>query len=162
MHLVFLQSDVREFDMWGKKLDDLTLKLGDTSPGDVMFNRFMQRFNQQVEYMTNLLQSEKFDFTGNDRYEPNRKELPRPGDLAEAKKLWRDRLRFEYLQEKLNKEKPEEIKNILSRRYMRQLRMLQEFDSDDVLQVYLDGLAHVYDPHSDYMGKSTLDNFNIS
>jgi carboxyl-terminal processing protease len=162
MHLVFLQTDVQGFDQWGKKLDDLTLKLGDTSPGDIIFNRFMQRFTQQVEYMTNLLETEKFDFSGNDRYEPNRRELPRPADLVEAKKLWRDRLRFEYLQEKLNKEKPEEIKNILSRRYTRQLRTLQEFDSDDVLQVYLDALAHVYDPHSDYMGKSTLDNFNIS
>ena len=30
--------------------------------------------------------------------------------------------------------------------------MLQEFDTDDVLQIYLTSLTQVYDPHSDYMG----------
>jgi carboxyl-terminal processing protease len=39
--------------------------------------------------------------------------------------------------------------------------MFEEFDSDDVLQLYLTALAHVYDPHSDYFGKSQLENFQI-
>ncbi len=162
MHLVFLQSDVKEFDKWKTLLDDMTLKLGDTSPAQVIFNRFIQRFAAQVNYATNLLNVEKFDFTSDERYEPNRKELLRPADLSEAKKFWRDRVRFEYLTEKLNKEKPETIKTNLVRRYTRQLRTLSDFDSDDVFQIYLDSLAHVYDPHSDYMGKPAADNFNIS
>ncbi|HTD67664.1 MAG TPA: carboxy terminal-processing peptidase, partial [Candidatus Limnocylindria bacterium] len=54
------------------------------------------------------------------------------------------------------------IQTNLTRRYTRQLKALQEFESDDVLQIYLDSLAHVYDPHSDYMGKPLQDNFNIS
>jgi carboxyl-terminal processing protease len=42
------------------------------------------------------------------------------------------------------------------------LRAINEYDNDDVLQIYLDALAHVYDPHSDYMGKSETDNFSIN
>ncbi len=162
MHLVFLQSDVKEFDKWKTLLDDMTLKLGDTSPAETIFNRFVQRFAAQVSYSTNLLQTETFDFTSNERYEPNRKELPRPADMTEAKKFWRDRVRFEYLTDKLNNEKPDTIKTNLIKRYTRQLRTVSDFDSDDVFQVYLDSLAHVYDPHSDYMGKPASDNFNIS
>jgi carboxyl-terminal processing protease len=161
-HLVFFQSDEAEFDKWRTRLDDMTMKAGDTSPGQIIFNRFLEHFTLQVEFATNLIATEKFEFTGNDRYTPNRKELARPKDLAEAKQLWRDRVRFEWLNEVLDKKKPADIQDTLTRRYTRQLRMLQEFDSDDVFQIYLTSLTHVYDPHSDYMGKATLDNFNIS
>jgi carboxyl-terminal processing protease len=161
-HLVFFQSDLAEFEKWRRELDDMTLKEGDTRPADIIFNRFLQRFTEQVAFATNLIATENFEFTGNDRFTPNRKELPRPKDLAAAKQLWRDRVRFEWLNEVLDKKKPAEIKDTLSRRYTRQLRMLQEFDSDDVFQIYLTSLTHVYDPHSDYMGKASLDNFNIS
>ena len=36
-----------------------------------------------------------------------------------------------------------------------------EYDNDDVLEIFLTALSHVYDPHSDYMGKSSLENFSI-
>ncbi|HTD65916.1 MAG TPA: hypothetical protein VK846_05225, partial [Candidatus Limnocylindria bacterium] len=103
-HMIFLQPDVSEFEKWRAQLDDLTLKLGDTSPGDVIFNRFLKRFTQQVEYATNLIATEEFEFKGQDRYTLNRKDAPRPKDLNEAKALWRDRVRFEWLSEVLNKE----------------------------------------------------------
>ncbi len=161
-HLLFLQSDVQEFARWRPLLAEMVLKTGETAPAEKIFMRFMERILQQVVYVTNLVYTENFDFTGDDRFAVNRKELPRPATLAEAQKIWRDRARFEYLQEKLNKEKPDEIRKIIARRHTRQLKMLQEFDSDDVFQIYLDALAHVYDPHSDYMGKPAADNFNIS
>jgi carboxyl-terminal processing protease len=161
-HLVFFQTDLAQFEKWRTKLDDMTLgAAADTSPADIIFNRFLEHFAQQVEYATNLIATEKFEFKGNDRYMPNRKELPRPRDLTDARQLWRERVRVEWLNELLDKKKAPEIQETLTRRYTRQLRMLQEFDSDDVFQIYLDSLAHVYDPHSDYMGKPTLDNFNI-
>lgn len=161
MHLIFLQSDVAEFDKWRTTVAEMALKTGDTAPGTIIFNRFMERMRQQVAYVTNLITTEEFEFEGNDRYTPNRRELPRPKDLAEARKMWRERLRYEWLNEVLNKETPVKIKDSLTRRYTRQLDMLERWDSDDVLQIYLDSLAHAYDPHSDYMGKPASDNFNI-
>src|SRR5436190_9722516 len=160
-HVLFLQSDLAAWDKWRKQLDDLTLKAGDTWPADIIFNRFLQRFTEHVEFCTNLIATEKFEFKGNERYTPNRKDLPRPKDIAEAKQMWRDRVRFEWLDQVLNKEKPEEIKKTLTGRYTRTLRMLQEFDNDDVMQMYLTALTRVYDPHSDYMAKASAENFNI-
>lgn len=160
LHIYFLQSDLKEFEKYRTTLDDLT-KEGDTTPARVIFTRFRERLDQQYEYVLQLLKSEKFDFTSNDRFVLNRKTLPRPKDLTEARQLWRERIRYEYLQEKLNKEKPEEIIKIITRRYTRILRALNEYDNDDVLQIYLTSLARVYDPHSDYMGKAELENFAI-
>jgi len=160
-HLHFLQSDLAEFDSYRTRLDDLTLARGDTSPAYVIFHRFYERLAQRVAYVEELLRTESFHFDADERVTLNRRDLPYPQDLAEARRLWRDRLRFEYLQEKLNKEKPEEIVKILSRRAHRNLRMFADWTSSDVLQVYLTALAHVYDPHSDYFDRSQMENFAV-
>src|SRR5438477_4159114 len=160
LHIYFLQSDLKQFEGYRYELDDLT-KQGDTTPARVIFARFRERLAQQYDYVVSLLKTEKFDFTGAERFVLNRKTLPRPQNLSEAKQLWRERVRYEYLQEKLNKEKSEEIDNIIKRRYTRILRAINEYDNDDVLQYYLTSLARVYDPHSDYMGKAELENFSI-
>ena len=39
--------------------------------------------------------------------------------------------------------------------------MFKDWESGDVLEFYLTTLAHVYDPHSDYMGKSQLEDFSM-
>jgi carboxyl-terminal processing protease len=160
-HVYFLQSDLKEFEKYRYKLDDLTVNDGDSTPARVIFTRFRERLRQQYDYVMELLKENKFDFTGNDRYVTDRKKMPRPQDLNEAKGLWRDFLRYEYLQEKLGKTEPSEIVTNITRRYTRILRLLNEYDNDDALQIYLTALARVFDPHSDYMGKSEFDNFSI-
>ncbi len=55
----------------------------------------------------------------------------------------------------------EEITGTLTRRYARILKFYKEWDNEDVMQVYLNALAHVYDPHSDYLNKIQADNFAI-
>lgn len=201
-HIHFLQSDLKGFERYRYDLDDLTVKYGDTTPAYEIFNRFLKRLEQRVRYSENLLQHEQFDFTGDERVVINRKDLPYPATLEEAEKLWRQRVRFEYLQEKLNQpvtktatanaepnsptntasstvatatsttttnstvrtpeESHAEIVKTLTRRYDRTLRMFRDWDKDDVLQFYLDTLAHVYDPHSDYMGKARAEDFAIN
>jgi carboxyl-terminal processing protease len=161
LHMHFLQSDLAEFEKYRTTLDDLTFK-GETKPAREIFARFLQRIEQRVRYVADLLENEKFEFTGTDRYNLNRKEAPRPKDLAEAQQIWRQHLRYEILQEKLNKAKPEEIANKITRRYARILRMYQDLDHYDVFEIYLSALTHVFDPHSDYMGKSTLESFSIN
>jgi carboxyl-terminal processing protease len=108
-HIYFIKSDLDEFEKYRTQLDDLTTRDGDTTPARIIFTRFLERLQQQYDYVTNLLETEKFDFTGNDKFLVNRKALPRPKDLAEARQLWRDRLRHEYLSEKLSIGRPEEI-----------------------------------------------------
>ena len=161
-HFHFTQEDLKEFEPYENRLADLTLRLGDTRPANEIFARFLQRFDQRAALAAEMLKANKFDFTGDDRYTPNRKGIPWPKDLEAAKALWRQHLRYEYLQEELNKLKPEEIIKKLAQRYKRQMRTLAEFDREDILQFYLTALANAYDPHSDYMGKAQLENFAIS
>jgi carboxyl-terminal processing protease len=205
-HLHFLQSDIAQFEVYRTNLDRLTLpegRAGDTRPACEIFNRFVKRLQERVEYADDLLHNEKFNFDTDERVLLIRKDAPYPKDMAEAKTIWRDRLRFEYLQEKLGKidarkkaslakaaggtnevteaaapvnadtvdktkegkpkkSESEEIVDTLSHRYHRNLRTFQDWDNDDVLQLYLTALAHVFDPHSDYFGRAQLDSFAIT
>lgn len=161
-HLLLLQSDVEEFVAARDTLDERLLKAGDTQFVTQIFARLLKRMDQQTDAVNNLLQSPKFEFGGQDVYRLDRKGMPRPQTLDEARVLWKERLRYEYLQEKLNKAKPDEIVKTLRRRYARTAKSMHALDQDDVLELYLDSLTHAYDPHSDYLGKASADNFSIT
>lgn len=108
MHLHFTQADLAEFEPYRANLAHLTLAgkrrgEGDVTPACKIFNRYLQRVAQRAEYSEDLLQREKFTFTTDERITLNRKEMPYPADLEEARKLWRERVRFDYLQELLGK-----------------------------------------------------------
>jgi len=301
-HDHFTQADLAEFAPYRTNLNHLTIpgrRAGDTRPACEIFNRFMERLEQRTAYAQDLLKNEKFTFDTDERITINRKGLPYPADLDEAKQLWKERLRFEYLQELLGKigarkknvaaatkNKPlsaetnalvkvpelpkaaetdatigagypptrsatpaskestrplvllspkeaerasglpataekaraqaeairvaaqaearnaaepgaqaakaeaekqgaaveardtastnqlagappkktdeEEIVDTLNHRYHRNLRFFADWNNEDVLQYYLTALAHVYDPHSDYLGRAQLEQFSIS
>lgn len=203
-HVHFIQADIAEFAHYRSNLDRLTLtplRVADTTPACEIFNRFLLRLEQHVAFVDDVLKNDKFDFDADERITINRHELPYPKDLAEARQLWRERLKFEYLQELLAKAdaknkaptpaasgesspqiepaptltdaptakpapKPkteaEEIVETLANAYHRNLRIYTDWDHQDVLQAYLGTLAHLYDPHSEYMGPAPLDTFAIS
>src|SRR5438552_12174609 len=102
-HLHFTQPDLAQFESYRTNLGEMTLTSADTHPACEIFNRFMQRLQQRAAYVDQLLKQETFTFDSDERITVNRHELPYPKDLDEAKRLWRERLRFEYLQEKLGK-----------------------------------------------------------
>jgi carboxyl-terminal processing protease len=160
--LYFLQSDIEEFAPYRFDLEALVLKRGDTRPGHEMFDRLLQRLEERVEFTEGLLKTEKFEFTGQESFQWDRRKALRPRDLAQAKELWRENLRYDYLQEKLSNRKAEEIVKTLSRRYERSLHSMQKWKSADVLEAYLTSLAHAYDPHSDFMGHQQAEDFAIA
>jgi len=160
--LYFLQADVEEFANYRETLDDLALQKGSLLPAYQIFSRFLLRLRQRARFAADMLETNRFRFDADERYTPDRSEAPRPADMEAAHTLWRQHLRFEYLQEKLSGKKREEIVKTLARRYRRSILMLSELDGEDILQLYLSALCRSYDPHTDYMGRAQLDNFAIN
>jgi carboxyl-terminal processing protease len=161
-HLLFLQSDAQEFDSFRSRLPDMTRREGDLTPARAIFQRYLERLDQRVAYATNLLHSGKFDFTGHDTFSFDREKAPRPQDLDAAHGIWRQNVRAEYLQEKLAGKHAADIVTALVRRYTRLLQSMRKLTPEEVLDVYLNALAHVYDPHSDYLGRAQMDDFSIA
>lgn len=160
LHYYLLQSDIDEFDANKSSIYDKVLDNGDTTLANLVYSRYQQRFDESVALVTEALKSSDFKFDGTESIEIDRKNAAPPKTMDEAKKLWLERLRYEYLQEKLSKTKPADIVKTLTKRYARMSRTVHENDSDDILERYLNAMAHAYDPHSDYFGKAMTDRFN--
>ena len=158
---LFLQTDVNEFAAYRASLAQQTREAGDTRPAQAIFARYLERMRQRVTYVADMLRTAKFDFTGHGVYSFDRKQAARPADLTSAKDLWRGQLQAEYLQEKLGDKRPDQIVSTLTHRYAQQLETMKALGPDDVLEIYLDALAHVYDPHSDYLGHEQMESFAI-
>jgi len=157
---LFFQSDTTEFHHDLPHLADAMRAEGDTHPAHAIFARFLQRIDQRQKFVTATLAADHFEFTGQDRISLDRDKAARPQNAAEAEELWRQHLRAEYLEEKLAGKTPEQIVQTLTHRYDSQAKMMRKFSDDTVLEMYLNALAHVYDPHSDYMNREQLASFN--
>jgi carboxyl-terminal processing protease len=159
---LFLGSDVGEWAPMRATLAQATRAEGDTTPAHVIYGRYLERLRQQVAFDAQLLRAGHFDFRGDDQVLVDREHAERPRDLAGARELWRAQLRAEYLGEKLGDKPPKDIGAALTRRHEQQLKLMSELGGDEVLEIYLDALAHVYDPHSDYMDKESTESLSIA
>ncbi len=159
---LFLQSDVDEFAAYRANLAQSTRRAGDTSAEQAIFRRYLKRLEQRATYVSSILHTARFDFTGHDVYYFDREHAQRPLNLAAAQDLWRTELRAEYLQEKLGDIQPNKIVEKLTNRYAHQLRTMKTLRGDELLEIYLNALAHVYDPHSDYLGHEEMESLSIA
>ncbi|HTB61466.1 MAG TPA: carboxy terminal-processing peptidase [Polyangia bacterium] len=159
---LFLQADIDQFAAYRATLAQATRGAGDTSAAKAIFARYLERLAQQTAYDSYALRTAKFEFSGHDRYAFDRENARRPATAAEAQALWWQQLRAEYLQEKLSDKRPEQIVSTLESRHGQALRTMKELHSDEVLEIYLDTLAHVYDPHSDYLGHEQMESLSIA
>jgi carboxyl-terminal processing protease len=165
-HLIFVKADIDEFESkYGKRLDDLTMPkeprmAPDARPAYEIFDRYLLRLGERNVYTGKVLK-EKFDFTTDESILANRHKAEWPKDEGEAEQLWRDRIKYELLAARLGKETEEDAVKRIGKRYDRLEKTMREFDNEEILQSYLDSLAHVYDPHSDYMGPTEAQEFDI-
>ena len=159
-HFFFLQSDVDSFQHFTTELDD-DLIVGDAQPALTIYQVFSNRLEQASLAIKDLLQ-ENYAFVGNDTMVIDRHESPWPATELERRDLLRQHVKFELLEERLNKEKPDAAIKIINRRYDTLLRNLRETDLDTITGVYLNSLAALYDPHTQYLPPSSAEDFAIA
>ena len=161
-HLYFTQKDVDGFNTkYGATLSNDVL-LGNTEPAFTIFNTYKKRVEDRIAKNKALIEKQKFDFTSDRTVQINRQKAAWPKDEAEADQLWRDRIEGELLQETLSKHALNPPVKTLNKRYDQVLRYLREQTKDDMMKGFLTILAQTYDPHSEYMSRSELENFQIS
>lgn len=161
-HALFLEADVARWAPYRATLADATLVRGDTSAAQAIFKVYLERLGERTRYVTRLLDARPFDFTGHDALSLDRRHAPRPRDRAAAEALWREQVRAEYLEQKLAGTAPAQIVASLEHRYRQELTMMQGLRPSEVLETYLNALAHVYDPHSDYLGHEQMQSLSIA
>ena len=159
----FLQSDIDEFDQWKYVLDDLS-KRGDVSPGFKMFNRLRDRAIDRLQSVLTLLEdsSYKFVLDGSNSIIIDGDERGWFQSEADANSFWEKRITDSLIRLLLNDKDQEEARKLLVKRYQTQIKQFEQRDSQDVLQIYANALASLYDPHTAYFSPRRNENFQIS
>jgi carboxyl-terminal processing protease len=136
------------------------------APFDI-YVMFEKRVDQRVSWIFDELKKD-FDFTAHESYPFDRSKAVLPATKAvwpatrtEADDLWRRRLKFELLQEILNKKTPEAAKQTVRKHYERMLKNLADIETNDVTEMFLTCLAGLYDPHSSYLSPESFEDFGI-
>lgn len=159
-HLFFTQQDVDGFaKKYETTLDDDIL-LGNPEPAYVIYDLYKKRLTERVTKVKELLKT-KFDLNGSGTVEINRQKAPWPKDEAAADAIWRARVENEMLADNLSKTEKNPVERI-TKRYDRLVRSINEQTKDDMVKIFLTTLAQTYDPHSEYLSKSELENFAIN
>ncbi len=157
--LYFTQADIDSFSVYRLQLDN-DLMLGRLEPAYRIFNRFMQRFHQRMVYVQKRL-NRPFDFSIDESYVYDRRELPRAKTTSQLDSIWRKRLKNEALKLKLTGKKWDEIVKTLKKRYKNIEDRVRKSQSEDVFQYFMNALAETFDPHTAYMSPKLSDDFKI-
>jgi len=159
MKVYFYQSDVDEFTRMKDELDD-QVKRGDISFAYTVFNRFLERVDERVATVDQLLKMDH-DFTLDEEMVTDSDLLSYAKDETEARERWRRRIKYDLLMLKLQDKEGQEARDKLHRRYHSLAKRMHQTDSDELLEMYLTSLTTAFDPHTTYMSPSTLKNFQI-
>ena len=159
MKVYFLQSDVDAFMQKRESLDDL-VKKGDVTFAYDVLTRFLQRVDQRLPLVERLIQGTQ-DFTKDETIVIDRDETKWAKNEAEAEDIWRRRIKYDLLVQKMEKTTSEEAKDKLLRRYRSLAKRWHQMTADELLETYLSSLTSSFDPHTSYMSPGTLENFEI-
>ena len=155
----FLKSDIDLFEKYRNKLDD-DIKSGDISPFYEIFNVFLSRMVERVNYINTLLDTE-FDYTKDEKFLVNRDKAVWQKNEEGMNDLWRKRIKNDALGLKLNGKDWEAIQSNLKKRYENYSRILDQYNSEDVFQLAMNSFTEAIDPHTNYLSPITSDNFKI-
>jgi len=156
----FLASDIETFAPYKLSLDD-ALQHSDPTPAYEMFNVYVERVRQRVDFAREQLKK-PMDFTIDENYLWDRSDIKWAKSEAELDEFWRQRVKNDYLRLRLTDKEDEAIVETLDDRYENLNRRISELNSDDVFQFFMNAFAQSIEPHTAYMSPRSSENFEIS
>lgn len=155
----FLKSDIDEFSKYKFELDDFLANSNINFFFDV-FNLYLKRVSERMEYINKLLEKE-FDYSTDEYFIIKRDSVDWPKNENELNDDWRKRIKNDALLYKLNGKDWDFIKNTIQKRYKNITKYLFQYNSEDVFQLAMNAFAETIDPHTNYFSPITSDNFKI-
>lgn len=171
-HLYFTQDDIDTLrEKYASQFGDYLLVGQTTQLAEELYAEFSKRALSRIDQAESLLRQYKDkmpSFDSDKTIARSRRKLPHARNAAELDTVWRHQVEDMLLTEVIRREnvarlakekgKPDPnakegsvVDKILAR--MKRHRCeIQESDREDMVSYLLNAVAHVYDPHSDYMG----------
>lgn len=157
--LYLLASDVGNFNRYRFDLDN-RVRTGDLEPVFEMFRVYRERSRERLEFAIALL-DEPMDFDTDETFRFDRSDLPWPATRAELDELWRKRVKNDALSLLLAGREWEDAADTLRTRYRRMLTRLDQVNSDDVFESFMNAFAQTMDPHTSYLSPRNSEEYRI-
>ena len=159
MKLFFLQSDINEFQAEKNRIDDY-VNSGNLSVASRIFDRFLQRVNEQVDVAQRLV-DEPHDFTVDEEMVRDPEKLQYAQTKQNLDERWRKRVKYDLLLEIADDVAYEDAVAKMHKRYRGIRRNWEQRNSDDLLEDFLTAITSSFDPHSNYMSPSSFEDLRI-
>ena len=161
--MFFDAADISEFNRWRLALDNAGRR-GDLDPAFTMFNRYHEKLRQRIQATIATLPDtlSGFDYEQDEYMVIDYSTMPWAPNAQELDERWRKRLKNQALSLILADKPVEDIPGTLERRYQNQLNRLDQYNAQDVFQIYANTLAEQYDPHTNYFSPRRAENFDIN
>ncbi|WP_416304848.1 carboxy terminal-processing peptidase [Neptunicella sp. SCSIO 80796] len=157
---VFLASDIKTLQKYRDSFDE-ALERGHLDVAYDIFNLNMERRVERFEFALSLL-DKPFDFEKKgDSFTFDREDAAWPTNQAELDELWRQRVKYDALNLKLNGKEWPQIVELLTKRYERAIKRLKQTQSEDVFQTVMNAFARSIEAHTSYLSPRNAERFQM-
>ena len=173
---LFTQQEVDAYvQRFGPSLFE-SLKRGDAQAAYIIYNDLYKRLKERVENIESRLDKRDYKLNKTDTFLLDRRDGPWPSSELELSAIWNRTVRNQLIDQiivhlltqedgkakftreeaidKASQDLKKTYKNLLGRRF-------GNYDADMIQEVYLSALSKLYDPHSSFLSKSSMEDFKI-
>jgi len=153
-------SDIKYFSQYDEKIDDY-ITSGYLEPAYEIFTVYHERVKNRINYVFSMLENEP-DFSTLEKLNTDRKENDWFDNVDEMNNYWRKKIKNAILNLKILGKDWESNKETLEKRYKRFRKTVNQFNSEDVFEIFINSYAELYDPHTNYFSPVNADRFEIN
>lgn len=156
----FIQSDIDRLSVDRDRVGAMIFREDLTTPFAI-FNLYKSRAVERLNYARSLLQG-SFDFTTQESLKLERGKQAWPQSEAAVQELWRKRVKNDWLGLKLAGKDEKEIRQVLDKRYDSTIKRINKINNTDAFETFMNAYTMTIEPHTNYMGIRSAEEFNIS
>ena len=157
--MYFSQSDIIYFQRYKYQLDD-SLKDGELRPIFDIFSTYRLRVQQRLDHSLQIIDAIE-NFESEDEYQFKNTRNKWKYDEKMINDEWAKKTTNDLLSLVIAGQELDAAKETLSKRYTRFIERINEYDEQDVLNIFLNAYTNHLDPHSSYLNPSEAEEYEI-
>ena len=157
--MYFSQSDIIYFQRYKYQLDD-SLRNGELRPIFDIFSTYRLRVQQRLDHSLQVIDSIQ-GFESNEEYQFKNTKNKWKYDEDVIHDEWTKKTTNDLLSLVIAGQELNTAKETLNKRYLRFIKRINEYDEQDVLNVFLNAYMNHLDPHSSYLNPSEAEEYEI-
>jgi len=159
---LFTLENIKSFRQYQFRLDD-ELKKGNLNIPYKIFNLYIVRSKERLEYISFLIKTweKDFDFSKNESMVIDNDLREWAPDNQGLYYFWKKYLKNHIISLRLDNQDNDSITKTLNKIYSNRLQRLLQTDSNDIFQIVMNSVTASFDPHTQFFPQKVSEDFDI-